>query len=81
MRALRLSVQFAAFIMLFLFLACSSTKFTALWKDKTYQGHPEKILVINAFPNPATRRIFEDEFVMALKDRKIDACRELHHYA
>jgi hypothetical protein len=41
--------------------------------DKTYQGHPEKILVINSFPNPATRRLFEDEFVMALKDRRIDA--------
>ena len=73
MRALRLSLQFALFITLLLFIACTSTKFSTIWKDETYQGRPEKILVINAFPNPANRRIFEDEFVKALKDRRIDA--------
>lgn len=75
MRVLRLSMQSAAFIMLFIFLACAttSTKFSNLWKDKTYQGHPEKILVISTWPNPDTRQLFEDEFVMALKDRKVDA--------
>jgi len=59
--------------MLFLSIACTSTKFTTIWKDEAYQGHPEKVLVINAFPNPANRRIVEDEFVKALKDRRIDA--------
>jgi hypothetical protein len=73
MRALRLSLQVAVFIMLFIFLACTSTKFSALWKDKAYQEHPKKILVINAFPNPTNRRLFEDEFVNALKDRRVDA--------
>jgi len=32
-----------------------------------------KVLVINTFPNPASRRLFEDEFVKALKDRRVDA--------
>jgi hypothetical protein len=73
MRVLRLSLQFALFIILFLFISCTSTKFTTIWKDETYQGHPEKILVINAFPNPANRRIFEDEFVKELKAHRIDA--------
>jgi len=75
MRVLRLSMQFAAFIMLFFFLACASpsTKFPAVWKDKTYHGHPEKILVINGFKNPANRKLFEDEFVEALKERGVDA--------
>jgi hypothetical protein len=73
MKVLRLSMLFATFIILCISLACTSTKFTASWKDQTYQGHPEKILVINAFPNPANRRLFEDEFVMALKDRRVDA--------
>jgi hypothetical protein len=50
----------------------STTKFN-IWKDETYQGRPEKILVINTFQNPATRRLFEDEFVKALKDYKVDA--------
>jgi hypothetical protein len=73
MRALRSSLQFAAFIMVLILPACTSTKFSTVWKDTTYQGHPKKILVINAFPNPANRRLFEDEFVKALKDRKVDA--------
>ena len=72
MRVLKLSVQIALFIALFLSIACMSTKFN-IWKDETYQGRPEKILVINTFPNPATRRLFEDEFVKALKEYKVDA--------
>jgi hypothetical protein len=75
MRVLRISLQFAAFIMMFLFMACTSTstKFSTIWKDETYQGHPKKILVINMFQNPSIRRLFEDEIVKALKDRKVDA--------
>jgi hypothetical protein len=73
MRALRLSVQFAAFTVLFVFLACTSTKFSDTWKDVTYKGPPKKILVINMFQEPSTRRLFEDEIVMALKDYNVDA--------
>jgi hypothetical protein len=50
-----------------------STKFYAISKDEAYQGHHGKILVINAFQDPATRRLFEDEFVRVIKDRNIDA--------
>jgi len=75
MRDLRISLQFAAFITMFLFMACTSTstKFSTIWKDETYQGHPKKILVINMFQNPSIRRLFEDEIVKAMKDRKVDA--------
>jgi len=73
MRAYRISFEFAAFIMLFLLIACSSTKFSTVWKDETYHERPKKILVINAFPNPSNRRLFEDELVKALKERRIDA--------
>jgi hypothetical protein len=73
MRVIRISLQFAAFMMLFLVIACTSTKFSAISKDVTYHGHPERILVINTFPTPGTRRVFEDELVKALKDRGIDA--------
>jgi hypothetical protein len=75
MRFIKLSMQFAAFIVLSIFLACAttSTKFSFLWKDETYQGHPEKILVISTWQNPDSRKVFEDDFVMALKDRKVDA--------
>jgi hypothetical protein len=73
MRALRSSLQFAAFITAFIIVACTSTKFSALWKDETYQGPPKKILVINTFQDPSIRRLFEDEIVKALKDHKVDA--------
>ena len=73
MRVLRIFLQFAAFVTLFLFMACTSMKFSAVWKDEAYQGRPGKILVINTFTNPATRRLIEDEFVKAMKDRRIDA--------
>ncbi len=73
MRVLNLSVQFTLFCILFLFIGCSPTKFSAIWKDETYQDHPKKVLVISSFPNPATRRTFEDEFVEALRERGVDA--------
>jgi hypothetical protein len=73
MRVLRISLQCTAFVMLFLFLACASTKFSDIWKDETYQVHPTKILVINTFKDPSIRGLFQDEMVKALKDHKVDA--------
>jgi len=75
MRVLIISLRFTAFVMLFLFMACMppTTKFSSIWKDETYQARPEKILVINAFRFPSNRKLFEEDFVKALKDRRIDA--------
>jgi len=73
MRVLRIRLQFAAFALLFLIIACTSTKFSGILKDVTYHGHPERILVINTFPTPGTRMVFEDELVKVLKEHGIDA--------
>jgi hypothetical protein len=75
MRVLRISLQCTAFVMLFLFTACTkpTTNFSSIWKDETYQVQTEKILVINSFREPGYRKQFEDGFVTALKDRRIDA--------
>ena len=73
MRVLRLSMQFAAFVMLILLMACTSTKFKVVRKDEAYQERPRKILVMNELKNPATRRLFEDELVKSLKERGVDA--------
>jgi hypothetical protein len=73
MSALRVTQPFAAFIMVCIILGCTSTKFSAIWKDETYPGNPAKILVINTFKDPSIRRHFQDEMVKALKDRKVDA--------
>lgn len=75
MRILKVHLQFAAFVMMFLFMACSTapTEFSAAWKDEAYQARPGKILVISAVKNSMVRRLYEDVLVKALKDRKIDA--------
>jgi hypothetical protein len=73
MRVLKLSLQFAAIVMLFIFLACASTKSPAVRKDEAYQKRPGKILVIYAYKRAASRLLFEDELVKALKERRIDA--------
>ncbi len=56
-----------------LLAACATTKFTSVWKDETYQGHPDKIMVIGVSKTPAIRRLTEDEFVQELKDHETSA--------
>lgn len=73
MRSAKLSVRLTAGIFWLFLIACATTKFPSVWKDEAYQGHPEKILVINTFSDPANRITFEDEFVKALKGRGADA--------
>ncbi len=68
-----LSTLCASFLLLALLGACTATQFDVVWKDKTYQGPPRRIMVIGASENPASRRLFEDELVKALKDRKVEA--------
>jgi hypothetical protein len=73
MRNLRKSLPFTTFLLLVVLGACTSTKFTAVWKEQTYEGHPEKFLVISTFQIPANRKLFEDDLVKSLKDRGTDA--------
>jgi hypothetical protein len=73
LKNLRISLPFATFLLLVVLWACTSTKFSAVRKDETYEGHPEKILVISTFQNSANRRLFEDDLVKSLKDRGTDA--------
>ena len=53
--------------------ACSTTQIKSVWKDPSYQGYPQKVMVIAVAREPIYRRIFEDEFVLQLKARGIDA--------
>jgi hypothetical protein len=72
MRFVKFSLRLTAGILWFFLIACATTKFPSVWKDEAYQGHPEKILVINTFPDQTNRKTFEDEFVKALKDRGVN---------
>lgn len=66
---MKLSLRNPLFLLMFsglLVTACSTTQLDSAWKDPTYQEHPARIMVIGIVKNPATRRIFEDEFVRQL---------------
>ncbi|HUJ17935.1 MAG TPA: hypothetical protein VL197_08070 [Nitrospirota bacterium] len=56
-----------------LIASCSSTTFTAVWKDASYQTQPQKIMVVDTSQGLADRRLFEDEFVRSVKKHGADA--------
>ena len=54
----------------FLFASCATTTvMTDVWKDKTYQGKPQEIVVIMVAKSPDVRNLFEDRFSAELDDR------------
>ena len=52
-----------------LFLSCSTTSVTYVWKEDSYHGTAHKIVVIMAAKMPEIRKIFEDRFVAELDKR------------
>ena len=73
MKTLKTSYQFTAFLALLVLVSCTSTKFSSVWKDETYQGRPVKIMVVSTYKDPGSRRLFEDELVKAMKEHRVDA--------
>jgi hypothetical protein len=54
----------------FLLASCTTTTvMTDSWKDKTYQGKPQKIVIIMAAKSPDIRNLFEDRFSAELDER------------
>lgn len=60
-------------IVAMLVAACATTQVNSVWKDPSYQAPPARIMVIGVAKNQLKRRLFEDEFVMQLKVRGIEA--------
>jgi len=69
-KKVRLFVTSAA---LLLITSCTSTTFSSVWKDETYQGQPEKIMVVAITRGLAERRLFEDAVVRNVKKRGAEA--------
>lgn len=64
----------ASILVMALFISsCATTQLTSDWKNPSYHGQPQKILVIAVAKKPANKRIFEDEFVRQLKARGVNA--------
>lgn len=54
--------------------ACATTALTSVWKNETYQGGPlRKILIIGVDRNQEMKRLLENEFVLQLKAKGVDA--------
>jgi len=54
----------------FLLASCTTTTVMSnVWKDKTYQGNPQKIAVIMVAKSPDMRNLFEDRFSGELNAR------------
>ena len=53
--------------------ACSTTKIKSVWKEPSYLGQTQRVMVIAVANEPINRRIFEDELVLQLKARGTDA--------
>lgn len=56
-----------------LLTGCSSTQVKSVWKDPSYIGRPQRLMVIAVSKEPITRRIVEDEFTLQLKTKGLDA--------
>jgi len=57
----------------FLLASCANTTvMNDVWKDKTYQGKPQKIIVIMVAKSPDMRNLFEDRFAGELNVRGND---------
>jgi hypothetical protein len=54
--------------------ACATTALTSVWKNETYQGGPlRKIFIIGVDRNQEMKRLLENEFVLQLEAKGIDA--------
>lgn len=61
-------------IFLLLLTACTSTKLTGIYKDKSYTGgYLKSVLVVGVSDNVKNRRLFEDTFTEQFKRVGIEA--------
>jgi len=53
---------------------CASTKLLDVWQDESYSGGPiSKVLVIAIANDERNRRIFEDSFAKAFREKEVEA--------
>jgi hypothetical protein len=69
----RRSLCFGALIAMLVTACVPAVEVTSSWKDPSYRGYPNKILVIGVAKKPTMRRMFEDEFVRQLTGLGMEA--------
>lgn len=58
----------ASFAFLLLLASCTTTKLKSVWKDNTYDGYINNIMVVGIFERLEIRKFFEREFVKQFKN-------------
>jgi hypothetical protein len=70
----RITAWCAVLVSLFLIISsCATTTLKNVWRDGSYQGKLNTVLVIGVIKKPGVKRFFEDEFAAQLKARGTDA--------
>lgn len=70
----KVAILIALVTIVIIVLSCTTTKFTASWKDPSFSRGPyAKILVIGIFRQGAGRNLYEDIFAQQLKKRGMEA--------
>ena len=61
------------FVFLLLLFSCSTTKLKSVWKDTTYDGYINNIMVVGVAARHDVRKFFEKEFVKQFKEVGVEA--------
>jgi len=63
----------ASFVFLLLLVSCTTTKLKSVWKDNTYNGYINDIMVVGIFERRDIRKFFERELVNQFKNHDTEA--------
>ena len=63
----------ASFFFLLLLVSCTTTKLKSVWKDNTYDGYINNIMVVGIFERRDIRKFFERELVNQFKNHDTEA--------
>ena len=62
-----------AFVFLLLLFSCATTKLKSVWKDSSYDGYINNIMVVAIAARHDVRKFFEKEFVKQFKEVGVEA--------
>lgn len=69
----RLLIRIGRILVILVIISCATTDISSTWKNLSYQGQINKIMIIGLFSDPDQRRLCEDEFVKRFKNYGTDA--------
>ena len=82
MRNLKFLPNILMCCLLVLFLGCATTKITSIWKDSAFSANKlGKVMVVGVAEEEGARRVFEDAFVLQLRNKNVDAISSYNKFS